>query len=58
MGILDTIKYIYRKYGILNGFYRGVSLNYLRAVPMIATSFCVYELSKKYFGLETSIKVS
>ncbi len=58
MGVLDTIKYIYRKYGILRGFYRGASLNYLKAVPMIATSFCVYELSKKYLGLETSIKVA
>ena len=57
-GMIDTIKYVYNKYGIVGGFYRGVSLNYIRAIPMVATSFCTYELSKKYLGLDTGIKVA
>jgi solute carrier family 25 protein 16 len=57
MGIIDTTRYVYRKYGIVRGFYRGITLNYIRAVPMVATSFCIYEISKKYFGLDTGIKV-
>ena len=54
MGIFDTIVYVYKKYGILNGLYRGITLNYVRAVPMVSTSFCLYEMSKKFLGLETS----
>ncbi len=53
MGIKETFKYVYRKYGIKNGLYRGISLNYLRAIPMVSASFCFYEISKKFFGLET-----
>ena len=57
MGILDTTRFVYKKYGIVSGFYRGITLNYIRAVPMVATSFCIYEISKKYFGLDTGIKI-
>lgn len=53
MGIIDTVKYVYNKYGIVNGLYRGITLNYLRAIPMVSTSFCFYELSKKFFGMDT-----
>ena len=53
MKIREVAVYIYRKYGIIKGFYRGITLNYIRAVPMVATSFCFYEISKKYLGLET-----
>jgi solute carrier family 25 protein 16 len=54
MGIIDTLLYVYKKYGITHGLYRGITLNYVRAIPMVSTSFCFYELSKKFFGLETS----
>jgi solute carrier family 25 protein 16 len=54
MGIIDTLLYVYKKYGITNGLYRGITLNYVRAIPMVSTSFCFYELSKKFLGLETS----
>lgn len=58
MGLMETIKYIYRSYGLVNGFYRGVSLNYVKAVPMVATSFCVFEMCKKtLFGLHTGVQV-
>lgn len=57
MGIIDTAKYVYQKHGIVRGFYRGITLNYLRAVPMVATSFCIYEIGKKYLGLDTGLKM-
>jgi solute carrier family 25 protein 16 len=53
MGLIDTLKYVYNKYGLVNGLYRGITLNYIRAVPMVSTSFCMYEVSRKYLGLET-----
>ena len=53
MGIYETLRFIIQKYGIIHGLYRGITLNYLRAIPMVSTSFCFYELSKKFFGLET-----
>ncbi len=57
MGILETLSYVYTKYGIVRGLYRGITLNYIRAVPMVSTSFCFYELSKKFLGLETGMLV-
>ena len=53
MKIKEVVSYVYKKYGLVKGFYRGISLNYIRAIPMVATSFCFYELSKKFLGLET-----
>lgn len=60
MSIPEVFVYVFNKYGIIKGFYRGISLNYIRAIPMVATSFCFYEISKKYLGLETGalIKLS
>lgn len=53
MGIYDTLLFVYNRYGVVRGLYRGITLNYLRAIPMVSTSFCFYELSKKFFGLNT-----
>jgi solute carrier family 25 (mitochondrial carrier protein), member 16 len=53
MGIISTFKFVYQKYGVINGLYRGITLNYIRAIPMVSTSFCFYELSKKFLGLKT-----
>lgn len=53
MGMYQTLQFVYNKYGITNGLYRGITLNYIRAVPMVSTSFCFYELSKKFLGLQT-----
>lgn len=58
MGIKDTFLYVLNKYGVVSGLYRGITLNYIRAIPMVSTSFCFYELSKKFFGLDTSVKIS
>lgn len=57
MGIYDTFLYVFNKYGVIKGLYRGITLNYIRAIPMVSTSFCFYELSKKFMGLDTSVKV-
>ena len=53
MGMVQTFQYIFKKHGIVLGFYRGITLNYVRAVPMVSTSFCVYEIGKKFLGLQT-----
>ena len=53
MGIYQTLRFILKEYGVIRGLYRGITLNYVRAVPMVSTSFCFYELSKNFLGLET-----
>ena len=40
------------------GLFRGMSVNYLRAVPMTAVSFSVYETMKQAMGLSTGLKIS
>lgn len=57
MGIYETFLYVINKYGVTGGLYRGITLNYIRAIPMVSTSFCFYELSKNFLGLDTSQKV-
>ncbi|XP_018016852.1 graves disease carrier protein homolog [Hyalella azteca] len=52
-----TLKLIYQTDGIVRGLYRGMSINYLRAVPMVAVSFSVYELSKQVLGLDTGLAI-
>lgn len=52
---LQTLVITYRSHGIIRGLYRGMSVNYIRAVPMVAVSFCTYELLKQMFGLDTGI---
>lgn len=43
----STIRYIFRKYGIKQGFYRGLSINFYRAIPQVAVSFTVYDFMKQ-----------
>ena len=40
------------------GLFRGMSVNYLRAIPMTAVSFSVYEIMKQLMGMETGLKIS
>lgn len=54
-GFLQTLAITYRSHGIIRGLYRGMSVNYIRAIPMVAVSFCTYELFKQLLGLETGI---
>ncbi|OTF69749.1 graves disease carrier protein-like protein [Euroglyphus maynei] len=52
---VQTLVLTYRSHGVIRGLYRGMSVNYIRAVPMVAVSFCTYELLKQLFGLETGV---
>lgn len=57
MGMIQTLKLIYTNDGIVKGLYRGMSINYLRAIPMVAVSFSTYELMKQTLHLDTGMKV-
>ena len=50
--------HIYREDGIQRGLFRGLHINYLRAIPMVALSFSTYELMKEAMNLDTGIKIS
>ncbi|XP_033228560.1 graves disease carrier protein-like [Belonocnema kinseyi] len=56
-GMLSTMKIIYLENGITKGLYRGMSINYLRATPMVAVSFTTYELMKQLLSLDTGMKL-
>jgi solute carrier family 25 protein 16 len=44
---------VYNDYGMTKGLFRGLSINYLRIMPMVGTSFTMYELMKQFLGLDT-----
>ena len=52
-----TMLAIYHENGLLRGLYRGMSINYVRAVPMVSVSFCTYELMKQILRLDTGINI-
>lgn len=56
--MFSTLYRIYTDHGIVKGLYRGMSINYIRATPMVAVSFSTYELCKQVLNLDTGIKVS
>ncbi|XP_066594859.1 solute carrier family 25 member 16-like isoform X2 [Prorops nasuta] len=56
-GMLTTVKMIYYENGIVKGLYRGMSINYMRAIPMVAVSFSTYEIMKQFLDLDTGIKL-
>lgn len=49
-GILETIQRIYLERGV-RGFYVGLTIGYVKMVPMVATSFYVYDRMKRFLGL-------
>ncbi|XP_065082263.1 solute carrier family 25 member 16-like [Ochlerotatus camptorhynchus] len=57
MGMFRTLAIIYKENGVMRGLYRGMSINYLRAIPMVAVSFSTYELMKQTLNLDTGMKV-
>lgn len=57
MGMISTLKIIHQENGIIKGLYRGMSINYLRAIPMVAVSFSTYELLKQSLKLDTGMKL-
>ncbi|RFU23727.1 hypothetical protein B7463_g12613, partial [Scytalidium lignicola] len=48
--ILETARLIFRERGI-TGFWIGLSIGYVKVVPMVAVSFYVYERAKTWFGI-------
>ncbi|RWS29538.1 solute carrier protein-like protein [Leptotrombidium deliense] len=54
-GLFATLTLTYREHGIVRGLYRGMTVNYIRAIPMVAVSFSTYELMKQFMGLDTGI---
>ncbi|KAL3876774.1 hypothetical protein ACJMK2_034570 [Sinanodonta woodiana] len=46
---------IYKEDGIVKGLFRGMSVNYIRAMPMVAVSFSTYEMTKQFLGLDTGV---
>ena len=56
-GTLPTLMLIYREDGVMRGLFRGLSINYMRAVPQVAISFCAYEKLKQAFNLETGMTI-
>eukprot|EP00088_Acartia_fossae_P005349 TRINITY_DN1234_c0_g1_i6.p1 TRINITY_DN1234_c0_g1~~TRINITY_DN1234_c0_g1_i6.p1 ORF type:complete len:309 (-),score=35.35 TRINITY_DN1234_c0_g1_i6:1226-2152(-) len=56
--LISVLKNTYREHGISKGLYRGMSVNFVRSVPLNAVSFCVYESCKQLFGTSTSLKIS
>ncbi|KAK4874075.1 hypothetical protein RN001_013435 [Aquatica leii] len=55
--MFSTLARVYRDHGIVKGLYRGMSINYLRATPMMAISFSTYELVKQVLNLDTGIQI-
>uniref|UniRef100_A0A2P2I6X8 Graves disease carrier protein homolog n=1 Tax=Hirondellea gigas TaxID=1518452 RepID=A0A2P2I6X8_9CRUS len=53
--MFNTLMLIYRQDGVVRGLYRGMTINYIRAIPMVAVSFSVYELTKQMLGLDTGM---
>tara|TARA_B110000208_G_C11800816_1_gene442162 strand:+ start:6663 stop:7520 length:858 start_codon:yes stop_codon:yes gene_type:complete len=49
-GTIDCILKIYKHYGI-SGFYKGILLNSIKAVPEIAFKFTIYEYSMRMFNI-------
>jgi solute carrier family 25 protein 16 len=47
----DTVQEIHRVKGF-KGFYVGLSIGYLKVMPMTAVSFATYERMKAYLGIE------
>lgn len=53
-GTWKTLKLIYKDNGIGKGLYRGLSINYLRVVPLFAVQYAMNDSMKELFGLSTS----
>lgn len=50
LGMMEVARNIYLERG-MRGFFVGLSIGYIKVVPMVATSFYVYERGKFYLGI-------
>lgn len=53
--VVGTLTMVYRTLGVRRGLFRGISINFYRAVPQVAVSFSAYELLKQMFGISQPI---
>lgn len=51
----SMLLHIYRTLGVTGGLYRGMTINFYRAVPQVAVSFSVYELLKQIFAISKPV---
>ena len=51
--VVKVLLGVYHKAGLVQGVFRGMSLNYYRAMPQVAVSFSVYELMKQLLGISS-----
>ncbi|KAB8274594.1 mitochondrial carrier domain-containing protein [Aspergillus minisclerotigenes] len=49
-GIVETARRVYMERGV-KGFYVGLTIGYVKMAPMVATSFYVYDRTKRLLGL-------
>ncbi|KAI1281851.1 Graves disease carrier protein [Halotydeus destructor] len=56
-GIVYVLKTTYKEHGVVKGLYRGMTANYIRAAPMMAVNFCIYELMKQMLGIQTGVEI-
>lgn len=50
LGMVEVAGNIYREAG-LRGYFIGLSIGYVKVIPMVATSFYVYERAKLWLGI-------
>ena len=53
--VFSMLNHVYRTSGIKGGLYRGMTINFYRAVPQVAVSFSVYELLKQLLGISKPV---
>lgn len=57
IGMWETLRLIWKENGVARGLYRGMSINYMRAIPMVSVSFFTYETMKDLLRLDTGLKI-
>ena len=56
-GMVRVFMRTYHEAGVVKGLFRGMTVNYMRAIPQTAVLFSVYETMKEFLGLQTGIKM-
>jgi len=56
-GMVRVFLRTYHEAGVVKGLFRGMTVNYMRAIPQTAVLFSVYETMKEFLGLQTGIKM-
>ena len=57
-GMMKVFWTTYQEAGVVRGLFRGMTVNYMRAIPQTAVLFSVYETMKQWMGVQTGIKMS